>query len=144
MASQSRERGSMLPLVAGALALVLALSLAVSSATSLVIERHRLVALAESAALHAADSFDPARLRPGSDGLVVPLDSSRVRAATAEFLVSLPPTSHRGLRMVRADSPDGRHARVTLQSTWHAPLLSEWLPASMPIQATAQARSIIR
>ena len=134
----------MLPLVAGALALVLALSVAVTSATSLLIERHRLVALAESAALHAADSFDPAGLRPGPHGLVVPLESGRVRDATGEFLANLPTSTHRDLRVLRADTPDGTHARVTLQSTWDPPLISQWLPVSMPITATAQARSIIR
>lgn len=134
----------MLPLVAGALALALAVSLAVSSATSLLIERHRLVALAESTALHAADSFDPARLRPGAGALVVPLDSHRVRQAAADFLASTPPSRHDKLRLLRADSPDGTHARVILESTWQAPVVSEWLPVTMPIRASAQARSIIR
>ena len=145
MRSRSRgERGSTLPLIAGALGLAIAVSVAVSSATSLMIERHRLVALAEAAALHGANSFDPALLRPGPGELIVPLQSSRVRQSVGQFLGSLPEENHYQLRLVAADTPDGRAARVVLQSTWQAPLVSQWLPASLPIRAEAQSRAVIR
>lgn len=142
--SNSSERGSTLPLIAGAIALAIAVSFAVTSATSLIIERHRLVALAEAAALHSANSFDPALLRPGPGELIVPLQSSRVRESVAQFLGSLPEVDHNRLRLVAADTPDGRAARVVLQYTWRAPLLSQWLPVTLPIRAEAQSRAIIR
>ncbi len=138
------DRGSTLPLIAGALALAIAVSVAVSSATSLLIERHRLVALAEATALHSANSFDPALLQPGTGELVVVLESSRVRQSASEFLSSLPLVRHEQLRLVTADTPNGRVARVILQSTWRAPGLSQWLPVSMPIRAQAQSRAVIR
>lgn len=140
----SPERGSMLPLVAGAMALALAVSMAVVSATSLTIERHRLVALAEATALRGAESFDPARLRRSGDGVVVPLESGRVADAALEFLRGVPEVSHRELRLIRADTPDGSRARVVLEATWYAPLWSEFLPLSLPIEAEALSRSVIR
>lgn len=138
------QRGSTLPLIAGALALTVALVLGVVSATSLVIERHRLVALAEATALRAAESFDPARLRPGAGELVVPLDNARVNRAAREFLATTPSHAHTDLTMVVADTPDGRAARVILQSTWQAPVWSEFLPVTIPVRAEARSRAVIR
>lgn len=138
------ERGSILPLVAGAMALALAVTLGVASATSLTIERHRLVALAEATALRGAESFDPARLRRSGNEVVAPLESDRVADAALEFLRGVPEISHHGLRLVRGDTPDGRRARVVLEATWRAPLWSEFLPLSIPIRAEALSQSVIR
>lgn len=138
------QRGSILPLAAGALALALTVVIGVTSVTSLAIERHRLVALAEATALRASESFDPARLRPGSEELVVPLESTRVRQAAQEFLTTLPAVRHEDLRLVLADTPDGRLARVVLQANWRPPVISEWIPVQLTIDAQAQSRAIIR
>ncbi len=138
------ERGSILPLVAGAMALAVAVTLGVVSATSLTIERHRLVALAEATALRGAESFDPARLRRSGSEVVAPLESSRVADAALGFLRGVPEISHHELRLIRADTPDGRRARVVLEATWRAPLWSEFLPLSLPIQAEALSQSVIR
>ena len=76
----------MMPLFEGAAILVLVVMFGVSVATSLLIERQRLFALADSAALVGSESFDPTLLRQGADGIVVTLDSARVRAAEGNFL----------------------------------------------------------
>lgn len=138
------EGGSILPLVAGAMALALAVTLAVVSVTSLTIERHRLVALAEATALRGAESFDPARLRRSGNEVLAPLESARVAGAAGEFLRGVPEISHHELQLVRADTPDGRRARVILEATWRAPLWSEFLPLSLPVQAEALSQSVIQ
>ena len=138
------QRGSTLPLIAGALALTVALVVGVVSATSLIIERHRLVALAEATALRAAESFDPARLRRGAEELIAPLDNARVNRAAREFLATTPAHAHTDLRLIRADTPDGRRARVILQSTWQAPVWSQFLPVTIPVRAEASSRAVIR
>jgi hypothetical protein len=43
---------------------------------------------------------------------------------------------------VRADSTDGRSATVTLRAVWHAPISSDLVPITVPIQVTADARSV--
>jgi hypothetical protein len=139
------ERGSMTPLIAGLTALVISLVLVVVSATSLLIDRHRLHSLAEATALHASESFDPATLRMGSGELVVPLTSARVRAGAVDYLRAMPP----GLRLddltlVSADTPDGRRARVRLAATWRPPVVSLYVPLSVRLSAEAYSRSIIR
>lgn len=135
----------MAPLFAGLTALVLALVFVVVSATSLLIDRHRLHALAEATALYTSESFDPASLRMGSGELVVPLSSGAVRSAAATYLNNLPPDSLlEGLTLISANTPDGRRARVRLGATWRPPMVSAFVPAEVRLVAEAYSRTIIR
>ena len=136
------QRGSLLPLVAGLLALSLAAMVAISAVTSLTLERHRLVALAEATALRAAESFAPQSLSRSGSGVVAPLTHGAVRAVAVESLRHQI-HSHRDLRLIRADTPDGLRARVVLQSVWHTPIWSEFLPLAVPVRAEAYSRSIV-
>lgn len=138
------QRGSITPLIAGLGAVVLALVLVVVSATSLLIDRHRLHALAEAAALHASESFDPARLTMGPGELVVPLESSRVRHHAVAFLRSVPQPTVDEVVLVVADTPDGRRARVRLAGVWTPPLVSVYVPVRVTIVAEAYSRTRIR
>lgn len=137
------ERGSLLPLIAGLMALVIALVFVVVSATSLAIERHRLHALAEATALFAAESFDPAALRMGSGELVVPLTSAGVRREASRYLSGVDHRHHQ-LTLAVADTPDARRARVRLTATWRPPVLSAYVPVSLRIDAQARSRVMIR
>ena len=136
------QRGSMLPLMAGLLALVLTISLGVSALASLTIERHRLQALAETIALRSAESFDPASLRLQSGKVFTPLTESTIRDVARETLRS---TSHLHDELVLrvATTTDGQSAEITLQSTWRPPVLTEFVPASLPVRASARAQAII-
>ena len=137
------DRGSILPLIAGLLALTLSAVMAVASVTSLSLERHRLIALAESTALAAADHFDPSRMTRNGGVVQAPLTSDSVHRASVEYL-SGATIQFDSLRLLAADSPDGRRARVVLTATWTAPLVSEFVSLSVPIRAEAWARSVIR
>jgi hypothetical protein len=46
------------------------------------------------------------------------------------------------VRLVRAASDDGRSATVTLRTTWEAPIHTELLPLTVPIEVTVTARSV--
>lgn len=138
------ERGSMLPLVAGLVALALAVVVGVTAVTSLTVERHRLTVLAEQTALYAAESFDPRTVEMGPSGLEVPLTSTQVAGAARAFLASYPGIRHRGLRVLAADSPDGKRARVMLRSTWYSPVWSDLLPLRVPVTVEVYSRSVIR
>lgn len=138
------EKGSMLPLMAGLVTLCLTLILGISSVTSLALERQRLHALAEGAALYAAESFDPATLRMGSGELVVPLTSSTVRASAIHYLENAGVSHHESLRLVAADTPDSRRARVVVSATWRPPVVSAYVPLQVRVTARAHSRVLIR
>ena len=137
------ERGSTLPLIAGLVALAVAVVVGVTSVTSLALERHRLTGLAEQTALFAAESFDPRSLEFTYSGLRVPLTSPRVAQAAREFLGGYPNSRHRNLRLLAADSPDGQRARVVLRSVWHSPLWSDLLPLRIPVTVEVYSRSVV-
>lgn len=138
------DRGSTIALIAGLIALVIALVFVVVSATSLGIERHRLHALAEATALFAAESFDPASLRMGPGELVVPLTNESVRREAARYLSRGGAHQHHELRLVLADTPDNRRVRVRLAATWQAPLVSAYVPVRVTLQAQSHSRVMIR
>lgn len=134
----------MMPLVAGLLALVITLVFVVVSATSLAIERHRLHALAEATALFAAESFDPAGLRMGSGELIVPLTNEGVHREAVRYLSGVSDHRHHELRLITADTPDTRRARVRLSATWRPPMVSAYVPLSFRVDAQSLSRAIIR
>jgi len=137
------ERGSMLPLFGGAAVLSLVIIFGVSSATSLLIERQRLFALADSAALAGAESFDPALLREGGSGIVVTLESDRVRGAVSRFLATADVSGFESLAVERAGTGDGRSADVELSSLWRPPLVSGFFPAALRISVSARSQAFI-
>lgn len=135
------EDGSTLLLTIFYGVLALALVLVVVSATSLYLERKRLFTLADGAALAAAESWRLEDVRIDGDRLTYQLDDARVRAVASGYLGDAA-HSLRGLELVRAGSADGRSATVTLRATWHAPIHSEFTPLTVPIEVTADARSV--
>ena len=137
----SDERGSTLLLTIFYGVLALALVFVVVSATSLYLERKRLFTLADAAALAAAESWRLEDVRVVGDRLAVDLADADVRAVASAYLDDAA-HSLRGLELVRATSADGLSATVTLRATWHAPIHSEFIPLTVPLEVTADARSV--
>lgn len=133
----------MLPLFGGAVILGLVIIFGISAATSLLIEHQRLFALADSAALAGAESFDPAKLSLTSSGIQAPLESGRVAAAARNFLTRADSSGLESLALEAAHTPDGRHAEVRLSSMWAPPVVSDFFPASLRISATARSQVFI-
>lgn len=99
----------------------------VVSATAVHLERKRLLALADLAALEAADAVDPARYygAPGPQDVLLPLTEEDVRASVEEYLSTAPAAvAFEDLEIVRATTEDGRTAVVTLRAVARLPLLS--------------------
>ncbi|GAA2027579.1 hypothetical protein GCM10009819_08790 [Agromyces tropicus] len=135
------ETGSTLLLAILYGALALALVLVVASATSLYLERKRLLTMADGAALAAAESWGLGDVRLEGGGLVVGLDDAAVRDAAEAYLGDLGAADD-GVVLVGARSTDGRSATVTLRTHWHAPISTEFVPVLVPIEVTADARSV--
>lgn len=138
------ERGSILPLIGGAVALALVMIFGVTSATSLLLERQRLYALADSAAVVAAESFSLQTVRLTGAGVDAPLTSGGVLAAAETYLSRAGVGVLKEVRIERATTPDGRSAEVTLSSRWSPPVVSDFFPQPLRLLATARAHVMIR
>jgi hypothetical protein len=119
----------------------------VVSASGVHLERKRLLALADQAALAAADSMSAetyyGRTGPGDDGLVV-LTEAAVRDAVDQHLARSPGAARLTGLTVLGTSTDGRTAEVTLGAVAHPPLVS-WVTAAwsdgIALRATSRARA---
>lgn len=136
------EEGSILPLLAASAAFALALILLAVAATSLYLERKRLLTLADGAALVGAEAFDLDDVAVDGSGLVLELDDAAVRAAVEAFLREMPADDFTGLQLDSAESVDGRSATVSLSAQWYPPVLGPLLPEGIRIDVEATARSV--
>ena len=140
-ADPSDETGSTLLLTIFYCVLGLALVLVVVSASSLYLERKRLFTLADGAALAAAEAWELDSVRIEGERLALELDSVAVADAAADYLGDAG-HSLDGLELVRAASDDGQSATITLRAVWHAPISTDFVPVTVPIEVTATARSV--
>lgn len=137
------DEGSILPLIIGACALALALILGVSTATSLYVERKRLLSIADGAALVAAQSFDHTLpLLTSPSGSTPQLSRTSVIAGASSYFTSLSSASLHEARLVSATTADARTAFITVQAQWQPPVISYFFPNGFPLEATSSARSI--
>jgi uncharacterized membrane protein len=136
--SLARERGSMLPLVAGLLALCGVTAVGIINSTDLALSRTSLQSTADMAALVGAESFDPRRAQFDGRNLVIRLTNRGVRRAVNSFVRD----ATDGVRLVSATSSDGVTAQVVVRTNWTPPLGSQFFPASFPIEASASARLV--
>lgn len=99
----------------------------VVSATAVHLERKRLLALADLAALEAADAMDPGRYyteSSGEPGAPVSLTREEVAEAVEAYLVDAPGTGRfTDLEVLEAGTDDGRTVVVTLRAVAEVPLL---------------------
>ncbi|WP_173924380.1 pilus assembly protein TadG-related protein [Agromyces sp. Marseille-P2726] len=119
----------------------LSLVLVVVSATTLYLERKRLLNVADGAALAAAEAWSLDSVRVDGDRLDIALDDGEVRGAAMAYLAAAV-TELDDVRLVDAASDDGRSATVTLRTTWEAPIHTDLLPVVVPIEVTVTARSV--
>ena len=110
----------------------LLLVLVVTAATGVHLDRKRLLALADLAALAAADQLSPTYF--GEEGARatggIPLTDASVRAAVEQYVADHPETAARwdGVRVLEATSPAGRSAVVRLGAVTRPPLVT-WVIA---------------
>lgn len=153
MTRPRRDDGQVTILVIGFVVVALALIAVVVSATQVHLERTRLAALADLAALDAAEQVsDAAYFQPlpdegqvPSDETLAPSDAEIVTRVDA-YLVGHPDTAARwtDLRVLEAGSPDGSTVRVRL-GTVVRPAWTAWVLApfadGIAIEASSSARA---
>ncbi|MGO2933054.1 pilus assembly protein TadG-related protein [Microbacterium sp.] len=134
---RSDDEGSILPLLLGYVVLAIAVIFACTCATDLYIAQKRLDSLADAAALAGADGFT---LVVEGEGVRAELTDDGVRDQAAAVVTAM--TS--GAELVAASAPDGVSAQVTVAADWHPPLVSAFVPAAVPLEATATSRTALR
>ncbi|MFM6967423.1 MAG: pilus assembly protein TadG-related protein [Microbacteriaceae bacterium] len=133
------DRGSLLPLVAGLLALAGVFVVGVIDSTDLTITRTQLQSVADGAALAAAQSVTPGTTSLSGNRLVITLTPAGVTRVARKFVTD---AAVPGVGLRTATTPDGRTAVVTTATTWRPPLLSEFLPVRLGLIAVARARTV--
>ena len=147
----SSEQGQIVPLTIAYALIALTLLIVVVDITAVHLQRERLFALADDAALDAADALDRSRFYaqgaqiPGQ-GQAVPLSDQSVRTSAQNYLRTAAPLAR--LSAVTLDqptgSPDGVTAEVSLVTRARVPLFSfvttRWSDG-IPLRVTARARA---
>jgi Putative Flp pilus-assembly TadE/G-like len=144
------DGGQVSLLLLGYALIVIALVFTAASATQVHLARHRLQAVADGAALDAADALDRQRFYVEVGGAgpapdrAVPVSTASVRSSVGAYLAAAPDAG--GLDGVQpgepTGSPDGSTAEVTLTSRVRMPLLSAVLGrGGLTIRVTSRARA---
>lgn len=134
--STADDEGSVLLLTLGYAILALVLVLVCVDATSLYLAQKRADAAADAAALAGADGFI---LTVTAGGATAELTDAGVAAQAAELLAATGTAT-----LVSAGTPDGTSAEVTVQTQWHPPVLTLFVPDGWTLQATATSRTALR
>jgi uncharacterized membrane protein len=136
-AASADDEGSVLILTLGYAVLAIAVILVCTAATSLYLAQKQLDAVADAAALAAADSFD---LSVSAGAPVATLTDTGVRRAAALMVDEFGSDA----RLVSASTPEGVSARVTVAGTWHPPVVTVFVPDGVALEATATSRTALR
>ncbi len=147
------DEGQILPLAIAYALIAFALVVVVVDISAVHLQRQRLFALADAAALDAADALDQSRFyregaqtAPGNATVPVPLTDQTVRSSVERYLVAASPLARvEGVAVNEpTGSPDGVTAEVTLVGRATLPLFSfaaaRWSDG-VPLRATARARA---
>ncbi|WP_431801139.1 pilus assembly protein TadG-related protein [Microbacterium sp. bgisy203] len=133
---QSDEEGSVLLLTLGYAVLALVLVLVCVDATSLYLTQKRADAAADAAALAGADGF---ALTVDGGTPTPTLTDDGVYDQAEELLSALGTAT-----LVEASTPDGVSARVSVETVWHPPVLTLFVPDGFTISSTATSRTALR
>jgi hypothetical protein len=139
-----REEGAAVPLIIGLFVLAVGFVVIAAAATSLHLERLRLLTVADGAALAGAESFRVADVAVQGDTVLPSLTASAVRGAVDAAVAGAGEGDLDALTVVAAGTGDGRSATVQLRALWHPPILSPLLPDGLPVTVTSTAAARFR
>lgn len=136
------EDGHVMVLMIGYVLLVLLVVTVVAAAGSLYLGQKKLLSIADSAALAAADTF----VLSGGSATADPgtlLTNQGVRSAVQDYLAGIePPTTIGGMSLAtETGAPDGHTAYVAMTAVVHPLFINFLVPDGIPIKVTSTARA---
>lgn len=140
------DEGQVAVLIIGFVMLSLLILTVVMAASTVYVERKKLLSVADGASLAAADTFALADVQ-GSGGAPVPtLSDGTVRSAAQRYLADTGAAGRfDGLAIGSGTgSPESRTAHVVLSAVVHPPIVNFLVPAGVPITVSSDARSELR
>lgn len=137
---RGRDDGSITPLAIGFATIALALILLAALITDVWLAQRKLFALADSAALASAESFDAA---PTSEPGILLTDDGVTEAARHYLSAVEVPAGYSDLT-VSGRSPDSLSAEVSLRTAYVPALLSPFASSWIELEATATVRGALR
>jgi hypothetical protein len=140
----TREEGAALPLIIGLFTIAVGFVVVAAAATSLHLERLRLLTVADGAALAGAESFRVADVVVRGEQVVPTLSAPAVRSAVDEYVADADTGGLEALGVVDARTADGRSATVELRAIWRPPILSPILPDGLLVTVTSTAAARFR
>jgi hypothetical protein len=138
------DDGAAIPLIVALFTIALGFVVIAAGATSLHLERLRLLTVADGAALAGAESFRIADVAVAGDQVVPALSSAAVREVVDAYVGESAAPDLEALTVIRASTTDGRSATVELRSIWRPPLVSPLLPDGVPVTVTSTAAARFR
>lgn len=130
------DGGSVMVLLLGYVVLALVVLLVAVEATGLFLAQKRVDALADAAALAAADGFT---IESRGTGAVAVLNDADVRDQASAVVAEV-----EGARLVDAQTVGGVSARVTVATEWHPVILALFVPDGVTVEAEATSRTALR
>jgi hypothetical protein len=143
---RSDEGGQVLVLLIGFVLLSLLILTVVMGASTVYVERKKLLSVADGAALAAADTFALADVEAGSGAPVPSLDAGSVRGSVLRYLSETDAYGRFDQLTVGGGtgSPERRTAHVELSAIVRPPLVNFLVPAGIPVTVSSDARSELR
>ncbi|GLB66882.1 pilus assembly protein TadG-related protein [Arthrobacter mangrovi] len=145
-AGRGDEEGQVAVLIIGFVAISLLILTVVMAASSVYIERKKLLSVADGAAVAAADTFTLADVETGEGGPVPRLSDGAVHSAVQRYLAETGAAGRfSGLAISGGTgSPESRTAHVELSAVVHPPMVNFLVPDGVPITVFSDARSELR
>ncbi|HET7415304.1 MAG TPA: pilus assembly protein TadG-related protein [Arthrobacter sp.] len=145
-ADRRNEDGQVMILIIGYVVLSLFVVTVVMAVSAVYIEHKRLLSVADSAAVAAADTFSLGQVEMSGSAPVTVLSDGAVRDAVASYLSRTSASEQfHGLAVDPATgTTDSRTAHVVLSAVVHPPIVNMFVPDGIPIIVFSDARSQLR
>lgn len=141
-----REDGQVMVLIIGYVVISLLVVTIAMAASAVYIEHKRLLSVADSAAIAAADTFSLGQVETTAAAPVTILNDAAVNDAVRSYLSRTAAVeSFSGLAIAPSTgTSDSRTAHVVLTAVVHPPIINFIVPEGIPISVDSDARSELR
>lgn len=145
-AGEGGEEGQVMILIMGYVLLALLVTTVVMAVSAVYIGHKRLLSVADSAAVAAADTFSLGQVEVSEDTPVTILSDAAVNDAVTSYLSRINAAGRFNALAIdpATGTADSRTAHVVLSAIVHPPIVNVFVPDGIPITVVSDARSELR